>query len=173
MVEVLAMTAIALMSFGVSGDSAQWQSDYGKALAASQADSRPLLIVLDNPSDPATAASEDQLVAEGEQEELLNAYERCHVDVSTEYGKKVADAFKAKEFPFAAIIDKTGSVVLCKKTGKVSDEEWQKTLTTYQSGVKPLRVEQTSFFRGSEGINTSVVSPSYCPSCQKKAQQGY
>lgn len=76
MVEVLAMTAIALMSFGVSGDSAQWQSDYGKALAASQADSRPLLIVLDNPSDPATAASEDQLVAEGEQEELLNAYER-------------------------------------------------------------------------------------------------
>lgn len=173
MVEVFAMTAIALMSFGVSSDSAQWQSDYGKALAATQAESRPLLIVLDNPSDPATAVSEDQLVAEGAQEELLKAYERCHVDVTTEYGKKVADAFKATEFPFAAIIDKTGSVVLCKKTGKVTDEEWQQTLSTYQSGVKPLRVEQTSFFRGSEGINTSVVSPSYCPSCQKKAQQGY
>ena len=139
MVEVLAMTAIALMSFGISGDSAEWQSDYGKALAASQADSRPLLIVFDDPSDPAAAASEDQLIAKGEQKQLLGAYERCHVDVSTEYGKRVADAFKATEFPFAAIIDKTGSVVLCKKTGKVSDKEWQATLSTYQSGVKPLQ----------------------------------
>lgn len=173
MVELLTMTAIAVMSLGVSGDSAEWQSDYGQALAASQAESRPLLIVLDNPNDPQAAVSEEQLSAEGGQEELLNAYERCHVDVTTEYGKKVADAFKATQFPFAAIIDKTGSVVLCKKTGKISDQEWQKTLTTYQSGEKPLRVEQTSFFRGSEGINTSVVSPSYCPSCQKKAQMGY
>ncbi len=172
MVEVLAMTVIALMSFGISGDSAEWQSDYGKALAATQADSRPLLVVLDNPSDPATAVSENQLAPEGEQEELLNAYERCHVDVSTEYGKKVADAFKATKFPFAAIIDKTGSVVLCKKTGKVTDKEWQATLSAYQSGEKPMRVEQTSFFRGKDGIDTSVVNPSFCPSCQRKAQ-GY
>ena len=56
--------------------------------------------------------------------------------MSTAYGKKVADAFKAKEFPFAAIIDKTGSVVLCKKAGKVSDEEWQETLATYQTGER-------------------------------------
>lgn len=167
MIESLAMAVIAISTLGVSADSVDWQSDYGKALEASRTGARPLLIVLDDPSDPAAAAEEDQLVAEGEQEELLGAYECCHVDVSTEYGKKVADAFKAKEFPFAAIIDKTGSVVLCKKTGKVSDEEWQETLATYQSGEKAKTV-QTAFFRG--GVDTSVKSPSYCPSCQRKAQ---
>ncbi len=169
MVEFLAMTVIAISTFGVSADAVDWQSDYGKALKASRADARPLLIVLDDPSDPQAAAAEDQLAAEGEQEELLSAYECCHVDVSTKYGKKVADAFKAEKFPFAAIIDKTGSFVLCKKTGKVSDAEWQETLATYQNGERTKAI-QTAFYRGGKGIDTSVNSPSYCPSCQRKAQ---
>jgi hypothetical protein len=166
MIEFLAMTVIAFSSLGVSTDSADWQSDYGKALEASRTGEKPLLIVLDDPSNPAAAA--DQLEAEGKQEELLGAYECCHVDVSTEYGKKVADAFKAKEFPFAAIIDKTGSVVLHKTAGKVTDKEWQDTLATYQNGERTKAI-QTSFFRGGE-VTSSVQSPSYCPSCQRKAQ---
>jgi hypothetical protein len=167
MVELLMISVVAFSGLGVSTDSADWQSDYGKALEASRTGEKPLLIVLDDPSNPAEAAEADQLEAEGKQEELLNAYECCHVDVTTEYGKKVADAFKAKEFPFAAIIDKTGSVVLHKTAGKVSDKEWQDTLATYQSGERTKAI-QTSFFRG--GVSTSVQSPSYCPSCQRKAQ---
>jgi hypothetical protein len=168
MIEFLAMTVIAFSSLGVSTDSADWQSDYGKALEASRTGEKPLLIVLDDPSNPAAAAEADQLEAEGKQEELLGAYECCHVDVSTEYGKKVADAFKAKEFPFAAIIDKTGSVVLHKTAGKLSDKQWQDTLATYQNGERTKAI-QTSFFRGGE-VTSSVQSPSYCPSCQRKAQ---
>jgi hypothetical protein len=170
MVEFLTMSVIAFSTVGVSADAVQWQSDYGKALAASRADARPLLIVLDNPSDPQAAAEEDQLAAEGEQVELLGAYECCHVDVTTEYGKKVADAFKAEEFPFAAIIDKTGSVVLHKTAGKVSDEKWQATLAAYKTGERKAKALQTSYFRG--GVSSSVQSPSYCPSCQRSAQQG-
>lgn len=169
MVEFL-ITVIAFSTAGVSADAVQWQSDYGKALAASRADARPLLIVLDNPSDPKSAVEEDQLAAKGAQEELLGAYECCHVDVTTEYGKKVADAFKADEFPFAAIIDKTGSVVLHKTAGKVSDQKWQETLATYKAGERKTKALQTSYFRG--GVSTSVQSPSYCPSCQRRAQQG-
>ncbi len=169
MFELLTVTAIALSTLGVTSNSVEWQSDYGKALAASKADSRPLLIVLDN----ADAIAEVQLTTIDEQPELLNSYERCHVDVSTEYGKRVAEVFKATEFPFAAIIDKTGSIVLCKKSGQITESEWQNTLSTYRSGEKPMPQMQTSFFRGSEGIDTSVTSPSYCPSCQRKAQLGY
>lgn len=169
MVELLAMTVIAFSTVGVSTDAVQWQSDYGKALEAARADSRPLLIVLDNPSDPQAAAEQDQLAAEGEQEDLLSAYERCHVDVTTEYGKRVAEAFKAEEFPFAAIIDKTGSVVLHKSAGKVSAEEWHTTLAKYQNGERSKTV-QTAFYRGK--VTSSVQSPSYCPSCQRRAQQG-
>lgn len=170
MVELLTMTVIAFSTVGVSADAVQWQSDYGKALAASRADARPLLIVLDNPSDPKSAVKESQLAAAGEQEELLGAYECCHVDVTTEYGKKVADAFKAEEFPFAAIIDKTGSVVLHKTAGKMSDKKWQKTLATYKAGERQTKTIQTSYYRGE--ATSSVLSPSYCPSCQRRAQQG-
>lgn len=151
----------------------EWKKDYGKALAATRADSRPLLIVLDDPSDPNAAVSEDQLQPAGEQKELLASYERCHVDISTEYGKRVADAFKAKEFPFAAIIDKTGSVVLHKTAGKISDAEWEKTLATYQAGERSSTISHATFYRGEMGVNTSVVSPSYCPSCQRRAQMGF
>jgi uncharacterized protein (DUF1778 family) len=170
MVEFLAMTVIAISTVGVSTDAVEWQSDYGKALEASRADARPLLIVLDNPSDPQAAVEENQLAAEGEQQELLGAYECCHVDVTSEYGKKVADAFKAHEFPFAAIIDKTGSVVLHKTAGKMSDETWQKTLATYKAGERQTKAIQTTYFRGE--VTSSVQSPSYCPSCQRRAQQG-
>lgn len=165
MVRLFTLIVIVFSAAAVSAGSVKWQSDYGKALEASRAEARPLLVVLDKPSDQ---AEPEQLAAEGEQEELLGAYECCHVDVSTEYGEKVADAFKAKEFPFAAIIDKTGSVVLTKKAGKVSDEEWQSTLATYKHGERKSKALQTSFFRGSAGVTTSVQSPSYCPSCQRR-----
>ncbi len=126
----------------------KWQADYGKALAATRSDHRPLLIVLDVPSDPNLAVESEKLDAKGEQADLLGAYQRCHIDVSTEYGKKVAKLFGAKEFPFTAIIDKTGSVVLCKKTGQLTEEQWRHILDTYQKGEKKAPTLHTAFYRG-------------------------
>jgi len=70
----------------------------------------------------------------------------CHVDVTTDYGQKVAKAFNAKEFPHVAIIDKTGSMVIYKKTGQIDSAEWQKILTSHKTGERPS---------------------SYCPNCQR------
>jgi len=170
MIQLLTATAIALSTWGVSADPVEWQSDYGRALESSRAAARPLLIVLDDPSTPETNAVE-HLNGLSDEPELLTAFERCHVDINTEYGKRVAEVFKATEFPFAAIIDKTGSVVLCKRTGQLSDEEWQDTLTTYRSGERRSLQLQTTFFRGGTGLNSAVTSPSYCPECQLKAMQ--
>ncbi len=174
MVHSLVSLALIVSSFAASSvsrdTSATWQADYGKALEATRKDDRPLLVVLDVPGNPQSELETEQLESKGEQAELLDAYQLCHVDVSTSYGKKVADAFHATEFPFTAIIDKTGSIVLCKKAGKISDAEWQETLEKYQAGEKSSATNHTAFYRGS-GDKTSVVSPSYCPSCQLKAQQ--
>ena len=99
---------------------------------------------------------------------MLEAYQLCHVDVSTKYGKKVAEAFRAKKFPFTVIIDKTGSVVLVKKSGQISSDQWQETLAKYQKGEQTTKTHATSFYRaGSE--NSSVVSPSDCKPCQLRA----
>lgn len=165
MIHVLILTTIAISSAVASSKPVEWQGDYGKALAATRADDRPLLVVLDVPSNPKTAVENEQLDTEGEQAKLLASYQLCHIDASTEYGQKVAKAFKAEKFPFTAIIDKTGSVVLDKKQGQLTDAEWSETLSVHKSGERSTATHYTSAYRGQ--ASSTVVSPSYCPSCQR------
>ena len=136
-------TATMVIGLVVSAPRApQWETSYGKALEETRAGQDPLLVVLDKPSskearlEPALL-SEDK--ATGENSKLLKPYRLCHVDVSTEYGQKVAEVFHAKEFPHVAIIDKTGSMVIFKKTGQIDEAEWQTILTNKfnKSGERP------------------------------------
>jgi len=183
MVHFLVLTAIAVSSAVATSKPVEWQADYGKALAATRSDDRPLLVVLDVPSDPKTAVEDKQLKTEGEQAKLLASYQLCHIDASTEYGQKVAKVFKAEQFPFTAIIDKTGSVVLHKKQGQLTDAEWQETLLTYKKGERSTSISHTTAYRGDANkggstfgypaASSTIVSPSYCPSCQKNAQQSF
>ena len=182
MVHSLILTLVALSAAVAAPKSATWQADYGKALAATRADDRPLLVVLDVPSDPKTAVEGKQLKTDGKQADLLASYQLCHVDASTEYGKRVARAFKAQKFPLTTIIDKTGSIVLLKKQGQLSDEEWNETLQVYKKGDRSLAKFYSSAYRGnmtssgsafSPSKGASLVNPSYCPSCQRNAQQNF
>jgi hypothetical protein len=167
MLHYLAVATLAASTFAVSPTKATWQADYGKALAATRSDQRPLLVVLDNPADAKTAIDPKLLSTEGDAAKLLKSYRLCRVDVSTEYGKKVAEAFKATQFPHTAIIDKTGSTVLFKKPGQIAGAEWQTTLAKYEKGVQ---VQQTVFYRGNTILGAqSSRDISNCPSCQRKA----
>ena len=68
------------------------------------------------------------------------------MDVTTEYGQKVAKAFNAKSFPHVAIIDKTGSSVIFSKTGKIEATEWEKALTLHRNGERVVRtVSQVTY----------------------------
>lgn len=164
---LIAVSSLAASAVSTGVDAVQWQADYAKALAATRQDDRPLLVVLDVPSDPKAAVEAEQFEIEGEQGKLLESYQLCHVDVSTKYGKKVADAFRAKQFPFTAIIDKTGSVVLLKKSGQISNDEWQETLAKYQKGEQTTKSHTTFYRGGSEQSKT--ITPSGCTSCQLQA----
>jgi len=169
MVQALAAALLAA-SFAVSADKADWQADYGKALAATRTDQKPLLVVLDVPSNPQSAVDSSLLALDGKQADLLASYELCHVDVSTEYGKKVAEAFHATQLPHTSIIDRSGSVVIFKKPGAITESEWSTTLAKYQTGERPTA--QTSFYRGGSVMPTSypvMSNSSYCPSCQRRA----
>jgi hypothetical protein len=170
MVQALAAALLAA-SFAATAEKAEWQADYGKALEATRSsDQRPLLVVLDIPANPQASVDSSLLSLDGKQAELLAAYELCHVDVSTEYGKKVAAAFHATQFPHTSIIDRTGSVVIYKKPGAVTETEWSAALAKYQAGERPTA--QTSFYRGDSIMPTSypvTTNSSYCPSCQRRA----
>jgi hypothetical protein len=170
MVQYLAVAVLSASSLAMTPGKATWQADYGKALQATRSDQRPLLVVLDNPADPAASVEPQLLDAQGDQAELLKPYRLCRVDVTTDYGKKVAASFGAKQFPHTTIIDKTGKVVLFKQAGKIADDQWRNTLAKFEKGEQAKPV--SSFYRGGTilGAQSRPASyPSNCPSCQRKA----
>jgi hypothetical protein len=153
----------------------EWQPDYGKALEETRAGDQPLLVVLDEPKTDDTRV-EPALLGEGTanspEAELLHRYHLCHVDASTPYGKKVAAVFAVKRLPHVAIIDKSGSVILYSKSGKIAQNEWRTALRSHQDGTRPLhRISFKLTGDSSESSSTPDYSnPSYCPSCQRRGR---
>jgi hypothetical protein len=180
MVSYLATATLAVSLLSATPQPVKWQDDYGKALQATRAGSQPLLVVLDEPAQD-EARLEPALLGEGEisgQEfELLQPYHLCHVDVTTEYGERVAKAFKAKNFPYTAIIDKSGSVIIFAKAGQMSADEWHEALKSHRDGQRPdaatshgmTHVSYKLSGDATESASPEYVSPNYCPSCQRRS----
>jgi hypothetical protein len=137
MMNFVVTATLAIGVLAAAPKAPQWETSYGKALEETRAGQDPLLVVLDKPNSK-EARIEPALLSEDKattsSSKLLKPYRLCHVDVTTEYGQKVAKVFKAKEFPHVAIIDKTGSMVIFKKTGQIDSAEWQKILTSHKTG---------------------------------------
>lgn len=172
MLSYLVATTIAATSLAAA-QPAQWEADYGTALAATRKSDRPLLVVLDAPQDEKTRIDAKLLDPKGAYAEQLGAYELCRVDAASDYGKRVVKAFGATTTPQVTIIDKRGAVVLFKHRGQMTAEAWKNMLTKHSSGERQTRVAQTSYYRGGSTVeppsySTSVSSPSYCPSCQRR-----
>ena len=117
-----------------SGEDLFWVDDYAAALEATKAMEKPLLIVIDDPDDSKKRSEHVQLTPEKKKAELLENYVLCHVDVTTDYGHCVAGVFSVKQYPFTAIIDRTGEKIIYKNAGQLSDSEWVTTLDTHKKG---------------------------------------
>jgi hypothetical protein len=178
MITYLATAVLAVMSVTASPQPIHWESDYGKALEATRADNQPLLVVLDKPR-AKRARLDPALLCEGsaasKENQELRAYRLCHVDVKTKYGQKVAEAFHANAFPFTAIIDRTGSVIIFSKVGKISASQWEDMLSTHKDGNRPgsTAISHVSYKMSGDSVtiekpSTSVSNDSYCPSCQRR-----
>ena len=165
MINYLAIATMAITMAATAPKAPQWEHSYGKALEATRAGQDPLLVVLDKPGsddariEPALLSADDP---SGDNSKLLGPYRLCHVDVTTDYGQKVAKAFHAKDFPHVAIIDKTGSVVIFKKTGQIKQEEWKQILASHKSGDRPTAVTHVTL----KPTGESSAQP-FCPNCQR------
>lgn len=165
----IATAVLAVGFLAASPQSRMWEASYGKALEASRAESSPLLVVLDNPNSKESRIEPTllSLDAAGDTHAgLLRPYRLCHVDVTTDYGQKVAKAFQAKNFPHVAIIDKTGSSVIFRKTGKITAAEWQQLLTRHRNGDRTTAMSHVSYKLDSSSVS-APNGGSYCPSCQR------
>ncbi len=169
-----ATLAVSLLLVSQSTASArEWDSDYGRARAHAQSIHKPLLVILDKPGDARHRIEPVRLVKEqptSESADLLDAYELCHVDISTEYGQKVAQAFKAEEMPYMAILDKTGRKIVYQHAGPLTGAEWQTALAAHQRGELPqaspaAHVVPTNHSYLQQPIG--LYAPSGCTSCQR------
>lgn len=134
MLASLMMVAAVAGAVGQSAPATQsnnWEADYGKALKQSRTDDRPLLVVIDNPSESSEAVA-PELLKDGS----ADKYDRCRVDVSTAYGEKVAEAFGADSFPYLAILDKDGKKIIHQHEGQLTDSQWRETLEKHKQGIE-------------------------------------
>jgi hypothetical protein len=133
--------AMLLLSLGLlapdAAAAARWHEQYGTALRTAKRLGRPLLVVIDSSSTPESRIEPARFRANDKaQESLLSPYVLCHIDVTTDYGKLVAKAFRATQFPHTAIIDRTGSVILHRKRGAFTPAEWATTLAKFRTGER-------------------------------------
>jgi hypothetical protein len=174
MISYLATATLAVGLLAATPEPPRWESDYGKALSATRAGNSPLLVVLDEPKSQG-ARIEPALLSEtgvqGNEFNLLRPYRLCHVDVTTQYGRKVAKAFGANRFPHVAIIDKTGSLVIFKRSGLINATEWEQALVQHRNGERPRphTVAKVSYQPSTPVIYSSPFPTSSCPNCQRNS----
>jgi hypothetical protein len=171
MLYYLATATLTINAMAALPQQTAWESSYGKALEATREADEPLLVVLDKPNSKEARLAPELLNEEadsGADARLLKPYQLCHVDVSTGYGKKVAKAFQATSFPHVAIIDKTGSTVIFRKSGKIQADEWQRILTRHKSGDRSLARSVSRTVYKPSGTSSDVLRP-YCPNCQRNS----
>ena len=98
----------------------RWTADYAVALAATKTTQRPLLVVINDPWRTDVRLEQVSSSTDKTQAELLASFQLCRIDAKTPYGRQTAESFKVQEYPFAAIIDRTGSVILHQQSGPVT-----------------------------------------------------
>lgn len=173
---LLSKMTIATVAIGLAAASSSpvpkvWEASYGKALQATKQSNSPLLVVLDKPGDEKDGVAPELLsppTSDGEEVNLLQPYTLCHVDVTTDYGKRVAQAFHATNFPHVAIIDKSGRNVIFRMTGKIGASRWQDVLSRHRDGILRRQVTTVNY-QPSESIIYGGSNGSYCPNCQRQS----
>jgi hypothetical protein len=168
--QVLLMAALATASLAVSAtENLEWSDHYAQAKVQAAAEHRPLLVVLENSQDPNGRLDEGQLVNDEAEVQLLQHYRLCRMDVNSDYGKRVAAAFGAKQYPFTAITDSSAKYITFQANGPLSPEQWQQTLSSRKDGqliAQPAvqRVEASKIITDWPS-NSGYSVPSNCPNC--------
>jgi hypothetical protein len=173
---------MASISLAVSTtEDLHWSDHYANAKHAAAEVQRPLLVVLENPADPNGRFDQQQLASNAAQLDLMKKFELCRMDVSTPYGKRVAEALKATQFPYLAITDKSTTYITFRGAGAMTADQWQQTLEAKQNGERPVaaatvttpgqRVEASKVITQWPVVAQPTVTTqggSYCPNCVRR-----
>lgn len=128
----------------------QWKSHYGTAKRSAQATQRPLVVVIEH-------SHEQDQIDDGslgnDSREILASkdFELVKVDANTDYGKRVALAFGAREFPYTAVTDDASKRIVFRKSGQMSESDWTLAL------AKSIKTETTLEPQPAKQVSEVVV----------------
>jgi hypothetical protein len=162
-----ALLLAALASVTVTSE-LEWSSHYAQAKSAAATAQKPLLVVLEDPAEPSRRFDTERLASTEEQQDLLKHFQLCRVDVTTPYGKRVAEALSVRELPYTAITDKSAKYITYRAAGQVSPENWVETLNVRKSGERvgvPARSTVDSNWAQPLTVEWPTVTQPSCPNC--------
>jgi hypothetical protein len=124
----IALFAVVLSSSALFGATTEngldWKKNYGTAKDAAQAARCPLVVVIENSEVAGEKLDDERMTEENRLKIKQKKFELCRVDISTKYGKLVAEAFGAKKLPFVAISDRSTKSIVFRKSGQMNGADW-------------------------------------------------
>mgnify|MGYP001551038955 CR=1 FL=1 len=127
-IATLSMCLFASTSTGEQTSSIRWNTHYGQAKRLAEAAKRPLLVVIEKSSRAEEQIDESLLAAALDQKAEVpqdrEKFQLVRVDATTDYGKRVAQAFGVKNFPYTAVTDDDTKKIVYRKSGKMSSADW-------------------------------------------------
>lgn len=115
----------------------RWHNNYRTARHEAAVWDMPLLLIFDSPDTPHRHAVTSAGPTNHQETKLLAKYVRCHIDVSSEYGAKVAAIYKVATLPHTVIIEHTGKYQVFVHRGPMNDAQWIGALTGYRPPPPP------------------------------------
>ena len=103
----------------------QWKNHIGSQTRSAVTEKRPLIVVIE---DSAKESVGDHNLAGKSKDVLSKQFELVKVDVRTNYGRRVAKAFGAKELPFTVVTNGDSGDIVFRKSGQMTDQDWDVAL---------------------------------------------
>lgn len=140
--------------------------NYTQAWHAAKGRQRPMLVILNPPSNDSLAPviDGDKLLTDEQLGPLLDSYVVTVVDTGTEHGKKVNELFGSKPLPRIVVIDNQQKTQVFGTSDRISEEHLAEVLEHYRSGdTTPVNFEWARSV-------LPASNPTNCPSCQQTWQ---
>lgn len=146
---------LAAAGTGMSPRSSRWNTNYGDALAAARCAQRPLIVVLEEPT---AESGRLKALADARIQPVLKHYEVCRVDITSDYGRKVAEVYGAHSVPYSVITDKNCRQIVYRGEGNFTSEYWLSTLETHKGDLNPSQPKRADETNADRDAPRSVFS---------------
>lgn len=108
----------------------QWNTNVRQAWLEARQTSKPLLVVIDVPSDNNRRIQQVSHKPDATQQALLSRYVLAHVDASTRYGRQVAEFYNVTEAPTTLVLRPASGTTTHRQSGQMGAQQWANLLVT-------------------------------------------